>query len=173
MHTPELLRRIDRDWRAACPTLDPTPMRRIIALRRAASILGQAVESVYAHSGLNSPAFDLLLTLRRSGPTEGLAPGELAALMAVAPASVTNRIDRLEARGLVVRDLDPHDRRSWRVRLTQAGHALINELLPLHVQNEARLLAALSEDEQALLEDLLVRLTHAAETARAADEGSQ
>ncbi|WP_306085101.1 MarR family winged helix-turn-helix transcriptional regulator, partial [Nocardia cyriacigeorgica] len=39
---------------------------------------------------------------------------------------VTNRIDRMEAKGLVERVRDPHDRRSVRVRLTAHGVEIVD-----------------------------------------------
>ncbi|MGI0053221.1 MAG: MarR family winged helix-turn-helix transcriptional regulator [Thermoplasmata archaeon] len=58
--------------------------------------------------------------LRRAaaGPT---CPGALAQALDISPAAATDLVDRLEARGLVVRSADPEDRRSTRVALTPAG----------------------------------------------------
>jgi len=56
------------------------------------------------------------------GIGEGAAsPGELARLWRVTPAVITGIVDRLEKRGLVRREIDPHDRRRQRLALTETG----------------------------------------------------
>ena len=97
----------------------------------------------------------MLLTLYRSSPPEGFTPSDLAKHMAVTPASVTNRIDRLLELGLVRRELSSEDRRSLRIHLAPAGQNLVNTYLPLHLENERRLLGVLSPEEQAALEEIL------------------
>ncbi|MFC4427668.1 MarR family winged helix-turn-helix transcriptional regulator [Deinococcus navajonensis] len=158
MPTRPLLERIDADWRRVRPGLDPTPMRRIILLARTAAQLARAVEQVQGHHGLNSAQADLLFTLYRSAPAEGLTPGDLAALSAITPASITNRLDTLTERGLISRETDPADARSRRVQLTAAGRDRVEALLPDHLRNEQRLLSTLSEPEQTELERLLLKL---------------
>ncbi|MFD0475211.1 MarR family winged helix-turn-helix transcriptional regulator [Nonomuraea thailandensis] len=66
----------------------------------------------------------------------------------VTSGAITNRIDRLAAKGLVERLPDEEDRRSIRVRLTAQGLAKIDELVGPHVENEARLLAELGPRER-------------------------
>ncbi len=73
----------------------------------------------------------------------------------VTSGAITNRVDRMEAKGLVERLRDPGDRRGVRIRLTAAGLELIDKLMPLHVANERRLLAALVGDDRVTLADLL------------------
>ena len=73
----------------------------------------------------------------------------------VTSGAITNRVDRMETKGLVQRVPDPGDRRGVRIRLTPAGLELIDKLMPLHVANERRLLAALGDDERGALADLL------------------
>ena len=71
----------------------------------------------------------------------------------VTSGAITNRIDRLEAKGLVERVRDTGDRRSVRIRLTPRGLALVDELVAQHVANEERLLAALDPAARERLAD--------------------
>ena len=73
---------------------------------------------------------------------------------------MTNRIDRLEAAGLIERQKHPSDRRGVLVALTPKGLALIEQLVLLHVENERRMLSSLSADEQRQLDRLLAKLLH-------------
>jgi DNA-binding MarR family transcriptional regulator len=75
--------------------------------------------------------------------------------------AMTNRIDRLEAKGLVERSPGPADRRSVRVQLTPRALELIDEFFADHLTNEARLFAGLTADEREQLATLLRTALHA------------
>ena len=70
----------------------------------------------------------------------------------------TKRLDRLEQAGLIRRDPDPDDRRGTLITLTAAGRRLIDSVTEAHLENERRLLDALSDSEQRRLADLLRKL---------------
>jgi DNA-binding MarR family transcriptional regulator len=70
----------------------------------------------------------------------------------------TKRLDRLEQAGLIARAPDPDDRRGTLITLTAAGRSLIDKLTAAHLENERRLLAALSEADQRRLAGLLRQL---------------
>ncbi|GGO21730.1 MarR family winged helix-turn-helix transcriptional regulator [Deinococcus humi] len=156
--TPKLLSRIEQDWRIARPDLDPEPMLTVIAVQRTSGQLQAELEAFFAGHDLTPSAFDVLATLRRSAPPEGLTLGELSALMAITPPAVTKRVDALSARQLIERLPDTSDRRAIRARLTATGRTLIDSLLPQHLANEERLLAALSVTERRTLRALLGRI---------------
>ncbi|WP_345893850.1 winged helix DNA-binding protein [Nocardioides sp. TF02-7] len=71
---------------------------------------------------------------------------------------MTNRVDRLTARGLVERHPDPSDRRGVLVRLTPEGKAAVDGAFSALLEAERELLADLSPDDQATLAALLRRL---------------
>lgn len=97
----------------------------------------------------------MLATLRRSGPPYELTAGALNRAAMVTSGAITNRIDRLAARKLVERVPDQEDRRSVRVRLTDQGRAMVDEIIGPHVANEVRLLAGLAPEDRDRLADLL------------------
>jgi DNA-binding MarR family transcriptional regulator len=70
----------------------------------------------------------------------------------------TKRLDRLEQAGLIARAPDPDDRRGTLITLTPAGLELIDELTAAHVENERRLLSALTDADRTRLADLLRKL---------------
>lgn len=156
--TTDLLERIRHDWHAARPDLDPEAMLTVIAVQRTAGHLQARLEAFFAERGLTPSAFDVLATLRRSAPAQGLTLGELGALMAVTPPAVTKRVDALTARGLVERLPDAVDRRAIRARLTAAGRQQVDALLPQHLAHEEGLLSGLSRAEWQTLRTLLSRL---------------
>ena len=65
----------------------------------------------------------MLAALRRAGPPYELSPGRLLRETLVTSGTMTNRVDRLAARGFVERYPDPDDRRGVIVRLTPEGKA--------------------------------------------------
>ncbi|WP_331754206.1 MarR family transcriptional regulator [Streptomyces sp. NBC_00826] len=76
---------------------------------------------------------------------------------------MTNRLDRLEADGLVERRLDPTDRRSLQVALTGRGRKVVDAAVTDHAANESRLLSALTPDERETLDHALRALLRAIE----------
>ncbi|MEU0417663.1 MarR family transcriptional regulator [Streptomyces microflavus] len=101
-----------------------------------------------------------MATLRRND--RPLTPKELATSVMISAAALTNRIDRLDARGLVAREAVPGDRRSLHITLTEAGREAVDSTLEGHLRNERRMLAGLDaedwEELNRLLRTLLVTL---------------
>jgi DNA-binding MarR family transcriptional regulator len=102
--------------------------------------------------------FDLLAALRRAGKPYQLNPTQLIRATMLSSAGMTKRLDRMADAGLVERHPDPADRRGTLVRLTRRGRRVIDAALPVHVANEERLLAPLTERERRSLDALLRKL---------------
>ncbi|MEJ3747946.1 MarR family transcriptional regulator [Actinomycetes bacterium KLBMP 9797] len=156
--------RILEQWRRERPDLDPSPMAVIGRLSRLARVVEVELTRTFNTHGLDRSSFDVLATLRRSGPPYRLTPAELMRSSMITSGAVTQRLDRLEARGLVARTQNESDARSVLVALTGAGRALIDAALPDHLATERRLLAALSPDRREALADQLRDLLAALET---------
>lgn len=153
--------RIDRiveQWERERPDIETRPMAVVGRIQRAAAALRPRLDEIHERSGLQGESFDVLASLRRSGAPYQLTPTELYRELMLTSGAMTNRIDRLEAAGLVSRRNDPQDRRGTLVRLTAKGKSLIDAATTNHVANERRLLAALSVREQGQLGDLLRKL---------------
>jgi MarR family transcriptional regulator, organic hydroperoxide resistance regulator len=78
---------------------------------------------------------------------EGLTHGDLAARMAVTPATMTKMIQRMERAGFVQRQPDADDQRVSRVYLTGTGRAVRSEMLTVLGVLEAETFAGFSPDE--------------------------
>jgi DNA-binding MarR family transcriptional regulator len=81
---------------------------------------------------------------------------------------MTNRLKRLEREGLIARFPDPRDGRGLLVRLTPKGLTLVDEIAPLHLENERRLLRSLDQSQLQALETLLGHLLHDLEISQSA-----
>jgi DNA-binding MarR family transcriptional regulator len=147
--------RILQQWQHERPELDPLAMSIFGRLWRLNAIASKAVEQVHLQFGLTQPEFDVLATLRRSGEPYTLSPTALYTSLMLSSGAMTNRLDKLEARGLIYREPSPEDRRSMLVALSKAGLALINETMTAHVANEQRLLHSLDHTQQQELANLL------------------
>jgi DNA-binding MarR family transcriptional regulator len=145
-------------WRAERPDVDVSGMAVIGRISRLERVLGVELARVFATHHLERWEFDVLATLRRSGPPFELTVGELLESMMLASGTISHRIDRLEQRGLVERRPDPADGRVVRVRLSRSGRSLVDKALVDHAANETRLLNGLSRREQDQLAALLRRL---------------
>jgi DNA-binding MarR family transcriptional regulator len=145
-------------WRRERPELDHSPIGVVGRISRLARGLEARLDAVYREHGLEPGWHDVLATLRRAGPPYRLRPSELAGTLMLTSSGTTKRLDRLEEAGLVARAPDPDDRRGTLITLTPAGRKLIDEVTPAHLDNERRLVAALSEQEQRRLAELLRKL---------------
>ncbi|SEG99840.1 DNA-binding transcriptional regulator, MarR family [Nonomuraea solani] len=154
-----------RQWGAQRPDLDVSPMGVLGRLSRLQQVVSAEQRRTFAAHGLDTASFDVLATLRRSDPPHRLTPNELMRASMVTSGAVTQRLDRLESRGLVVRTPSESDGRGVHVTLTEEGRALIDRVLPDHLDTEQRLLAALPEEErQALAGTLRVLLESLGDT---------
>jgi MarR family transcriptional regulator for hemolysin len=66
--------------------------------------------------------------LARLARQPGMTQNEMAALCEVEPITVGRLVDRLEARGLLERRLDPSDRRIRRLHLLPASEPILKEI---------------------------------------------
>ncbi|MBB2674006.1 UNVERIFIED_ORG: DNA-binding MarR family transcriptional regulator [Rhizobium esperanzae] len=147
--------RILAQWRRERPDLDVEPMGILGRLKRLGTHLGREVETVLMQHGLSTSAFDVLATLRRSGAPHRLSPGELLEMTMVSSGTMTNRIDQLEKAGFVERILNPEDRRSVLIALTEKGLAAVEEAVGAHVANQQRLTRNLTAEDKAEFDRLL------------------
>ncbi|GGM23062.1 MarR family transcriptional regulator [Micromonospora sonchi] len=145
-------------WRTERPDIDPTPMGVVARIQRASRLLERELRANFAAHDLQLWEFDVLGTLRRSGPPYQLTAGQLVESAMVTSGAITNRIDRLVARGLVTREVDPSNRRSVLITLTERGRKLIDDVVVAHVDLEAKLLNELSGGDQEHLAGLLRKL---------------
>lgn len=147
--------RILAQWNRERPDLDVEPMGLLGRIARLRTHLAREIEKALAAHGLNSASFDVLATLRRSGPPYRLSPGDLIATTMVSSGTMTNRLDQLEKAGLIERENNPDDRRGVIIALTPKGLALVDAAVTDHVENQHKLLDGLDAQERVALDGLL------------------
>lgn len=156
--------RIIAQWARARPEVDVSPMAVFGRLSRLTRMIERELQHVFSQHGLQPGEFDILATLTRADVEgAGLTAGQLADSAMVTSGAITNRLDRLVAKGLITRETDPHSRRTLRVALTERGREVIDAALLDHVANEERLLSTMTAGQRGELEGLLRSLLLARE----------
>jgi DNA-binding MarR family transcriptional regulator len=145
-------------WARVRPDLDTAPIGVIARLGRASAYVDAGIGANLAEFGLTRNSWDVLASLRRTGPPHRLSPTALYQSLMRSSGAMTHRLTELEQAGLVKRVPDPEDGRGMLVELTRKGLGLVDRAAPAHLATERALLAALNDDEQAALAALLSKL---------------
>lgn len=154
--------RIVAEWTTVRPDLDSSPIAVVGRISRLSRLVDRRLAENFARHGIEDWMYDVLATLRRIGEPHRLTPGELVRRTMVTTGAITNRVDRLEQRGLVRRVPSSTDRRSVLVELTPDGLELVDAVAASHLETERSILAVLSDRQRGdlvkALRALLVQL---------------
>lgn len=148
---------IQAAWRRERPDIDVSS---IGVLTRATAVgrhLARERERALRELGTDTPTLEVLATLRRAGPPYRLRTRQIEQATSVTAGAISQRLDRLEARGLVRRERDERDRRVIHVSLTKRGRHLVDGVVAGLMEREGELLAPLTQAERKTLERLLKR----------------
>ncbi len=130
--------------------------QQLIAVLRAAGALEAQVDARLGEVGLSLPKLAALHRLTEAGGS--LPLGQLAERLACVKSNVTQLVDRLEADGLVSRELDPGDRRSRLAVITDRGRELYRRGVGIRERVEDELFGVLSPSEASQLTQILSKL---------------
>ncbi|HSU06665.1 MAG TPA: MarR family transcriptional regulator [Acetobacteraceae bacterium] len=130
-------------------------LRTYVKLLRAAKAVVTRLEPSLASAGLTLTQLGVLEAILHKGP---LTQRELGRKVLTSAGNMTDVIDKLERRGLVVRSRKPGDRRAVRVELTTEGRRGIEALFPRHARSIGAAMSGLDAGELAALGDLLRKL---------------
>ncbi len=147
--------RLVEAWRRERPDLDVAPLDVLSRVSRLARHLDRARRQAFAEHSLETWEFDVLAALRRAGQPYELSPGVLLTRTLVTSGTMTNRLDRLEAKGLVDRRPDTDDRRGVLVTLTEEGRRQVDAALADLLEHERQILTDLTPAQRLQLADLL------------------
>jgi DNA-binding MarR family transcriptional regulator len=143
-------------WKRERPDLDLSPLSVLSRITRIARHLDIARRDAFGD--LENWGFDVLAALRRAGVPHQLSPGQLMQETMVTSGTMTNRLDRLEELDLITREQDPDDGRGSLVTLTKAGIRAVDSALEDLLDNERKLLKALTAKDRDTLAELLSTL---------------
>ncbi len=168
--------RIVQQWNRERPQLDVSATHVLQRISRIFLLQTASFAAVFDRYGITFGEFEVLAALLRSGPPYQMTPTRLVDAVVLSSGAMTNRIDRVEALGLVERLPDPGDRRGTLVALTREGRQTVDAAVVAHLANEEHLLGALTSAERETLTRLLRKLLlsdpfAAQDAARTADDG--
>src|SRR5699024_8592732 len=146
-------------WRHERPDLDVSPMEILSRVSRLARQVDLARKTSFSGYVIQGWAFDVLSALRRSEASDVLSPSTLPQQRRGTSGTMTNRIDRLVARGWVERRPDPGDRRGVLVQLTDSGRATVDSALADLLVKERAILSGLTPAGSRKLASLLRELS--------------
>ena len=110
--------------------------------QRAARALARRFDEALRPVGLTSGQFSLLMSLNRPKPA---SMGSVASVLAMDRTTLTANLKPLERRGLVAITVDPDDRRSRRLALTESGRAVLAAAVPIWVSTHEEIEGRLAE----------------------------
>ena len=152
-------------WSRELPELDLETEGIIERIHRLERFVDRAVQETLEDFRVSHGEWKVLANLRRAGPPYRGKPGSLAKRLALSSGAMTNRLDNMEARGLVRRLDDPDDRRGVIVELTAEGKELWDATVAAQAEKESLVDSVLGDREKRQLNELLRRLMHVFEDA--------
>jgi DNA-binding MarR family transcriptional regulator len=123
-------------------------------IQHATHLLGRHLEAAFADLGIGQAEAHVLSALA-GGP---VPVARLAAAVGVKRSTLTNILDRLEARGLARREINPADRRSFVLRPTPAGERAARSVAAAFAAVDEQLARATTAGEREAFERVLARL---------------
>lgn len=150
-------------WRQELPGIDTEPMAVLGRINRIAAKTSAGICGVFERHGLERGEFDVISTLRRSGPPYTLSPTELYQSLMITSGGLTHRLKRLAKAGLIERRPSQEDGRSLLVCLTEAGARKVEAAFAEDMALEAQVLSVLPPDKREQLADLLRDLARSVE----------
>lgn len=147
-----------RDWRRERPDLDASAMAVVGRVLHLGRLLEAGASECLREIELSYTELDVLATLRRSGAPYRLTPTLLRRSVLLTSGAMTACLNRLEARELIVRSHEDHDRRALAAALTPKGRKLIDRAIEARFAQAQQAIAGLSKNENAELARLLRKL---------------
>ena len=148
---------LEEEWKAQVPQLQTEPISVVARLVRMSYYVERRVAINLARYDLNRGEFEVLAVLTRN-PEENITPKILQTKILITSGGLSNRIRKLEEKGLLVRFSDPNDRRGVILKATEKGKEITLQAVTSHVEVERQIASGLSPEEQRELASLLKRL---------------
>lgn len=147
---------IRREWAAAYPHLDTSPIDVLGRVQRIAAVCNHRLDADLARHDITRSEFSVLSALARAD--RPLRASEVVSTTLLSGASITKIADSLVGRGLVVRQKSERDGRVVLLALTEAGRAVVDDEMPRRLASDAQLIAGLTPAERETLAGLLRKI---------------
>lgn len=124
----------------------------LVVFTRAEHTIHRIEYKTIKQSGLTIAQFGVLEALYNKGD---LRICELIEKTLSTSGNITVVIKNLEKDGLIKKKLDPKDKRSCIISITEEGKSIIEDILPNHIKNIKEIFEILTEDEKKTLKTIL------------------
>lgn len=148
VETEDHIDQIVKTWRLREPDLDVAHLHVVGRLLLAAGRVTRARERALQPFRLTAGDFDVMATLHRAAPPEGLNSKHLSTSALITSGAMTTRLDRLERAGMIERRPDPSDRRAVLVLLTNKGRRTAADAVRAVFRAHEECLQPLSDGER-------------------------
>jgi DNA-binding MarR family transcriptional regulator len=151
-------------WVAAnWPQIDPEVEGIVVRAEKIHRHFQEAFRASLGEAGLTKEEWKVLMALHDSVRSHGWLCQDLD----VSTGAMTNRLDKLERRGLIRRAPDPHDRRGVLLELTETGQSQLEEYVNAGAGRERELVDDLTVAEKQQLNSLMSKLLASLQTKNA------
>lgn len=161
-----------QDWCRELPELNPHALLPILKLGLLQRKLNNRLAERLADLGLYITDFDIIATLRRSGPPFILRPSDLSEGVVLTSGGMTAALGRLESNGLIERVKAARDGRVKPVQLTKAGISLAEQAIALRVEEARTIIGMLDASDAVALTHCLTKLLERLDAADAEEQPS-
>jgi DNA-binding MarR family transcriptional regulator len=134
--------------------------------------VSRTFDDTLAAHGLNHGEYRLLLRLTTRSDDNRMTAGELSRALLLSSGAMTNRLDRLEAAGLIERVRDPRDRRGVLIALTDKGATTIDHAVTEQAAKEIDVMSGLGAAELKQLNGLLRKVLSSLEATHAEQQAA-
>ncbi|MCY0095513.1 MarR family winged helix-turn-helix transcriptional regulator [Hoeflea ulvae] len=134
---------------------DNPRFRNWIAVARACQVMGLTLTRALQPLDIKPPHLDILVNLFR---TPGISQQDLADKLLVGRSNLSMLLPQLEKRGLLVRSIDPQDRRILRLELTADGTRLTEQAITIQSALIDRTMKSSTAEECNLVGDVMMRM---------------
>ncbi|MBC7661854.1 MAG: MarR family transcriptional regulator [Chitinophagaceae bacterium] len=135
--------------------VDSSALATFLEVVSIAKSMNCGMDAYFQKLGISHARFKVMINLLYSEAEGGLSPAMLAEKLGVKRATVTGILDTLENDQWVERNPDPNDRRGLLIRITEAGKAKLDSVLPTHYQRIGKALETFSATEHEQLRVLI------------------
>lgn len=163
-HFSEMLQRIER-VNARMPSVAPNNTLLSHLVKYNAKLMAELMNRELKDTGLSHVSFAALMFLYSTpSAVDRVNPSDLCNYTGETRTNMTRIVDDLVERGLVKREPNPEDRRRVDLMLSDAGVAMVEEILPKLRRRGSAVFETFDEAEKQALTQLLTKLLHALET---------
>ncbi|GAC14021.1 hypothetical protein GLIP_1380 [Aliiglaciecola lipolytica E3] len=146
---------MQQQWKIENPSMLTDDMALVGRLLIVSHQMNEAMEATLVKYDIKLPSYGVLSALLRAGAPHALTPNQLLEQTLITSGAMTNRINKLENKGLVKRIPSKKDKRSFKVALTRKGKDISEKAVNDVNKQYQTLTSYFAEKDKAYMNNLL------------------